>query len=282
MISKNLSRCTARLLVLLGAALAFSATPAAAQFGRGDRYRPQEVLWGVPDIPGGFHVCRLMYTSVAYDPSGSNWAIEYPRGEINFMAQMAQLTTTTIAHWEDGRSDGIGHSVVRLSDPELFQCPYVVMASPGSAGFTDEEGEALRDYLLKGGFLWVDDFWGDSPWAHWIAEISRVIPEYSVVDLDPSHPLFSIVYDVPEVPQIPSLNRWRREGITQEFDGIEYSTPHARAIFDESGRMLILMTHNTDIADGFEREGDLHAYFETFSWKAYALGINVAIWAMTH
>jgi hypothetical protein len=271
-------------VALVAAAFFLPAGPVEGQFrNRGGRgYRPEQVVWGIPDIPGGFYVCRLMYTSVAYDPSGSNWAIEYPRGDVNFMARVEQLTPTRIGTWEDGRSDGFGHTVIRLDDPELFQCPYLVMASPGSAGFNDAEREALRSYLLKGGFLWADDFWGDEPWSHWMSEIGDVLPEYSVVELEPDHPLFNIVYEVPEVPQIPSLNRWRGEGVTQEFDGAEYSTPHARAIYDEHGEMLVLMTHNTDIADGFEREGDLYAYFETFSWKAYALGINVAIWAMTH
>ena len=272
------------LVTLVGPLLLMTADPAEAQFrNRGGRdYRASDVVWGIPDVPGGFYVCRLMYTSVAYDRSGSNWAIEYPRGDINFMARVEQLTPTPIGTWEDQRSDGFGHTVIRLDDPELFRCPYLVMASPGSAGFTDSEREALRSYLLKGGFLWADDFWGDEPWMHWVTEISAVLPEYSIVELEPDHPLFSVVYEVPEVPQIPSLNRWRGEGVTQEFDGAEYSTAHARAIYDERGEMLVLMTHNTDIADGFEREGDLFAYFETFSWKAYALGINIAIWAMTH
>ena len=270
-------------LTLAAVLLLLWAYPASAQFGfRGRRNdNPAAVLWGLPDVPGEFFVCRLMYATTAYDPSASGWSIEYPRADINFMTRISQLTTTEIAYWRDGRSGGMGHTVVRASDPELFQCPWLVMASPGSTGFSDAEAEALRQYLLKGGFLWADDFWGDGPWYHWMGEIDRILPEYAVVDLPIDHPLFSLVYHVPELPQIPSLNRWRPGMPTAEFPGPEYATPHARAIFDESGRMLVFMTHNTDIADGFEREDDLYAYFEAFAWQAYALGINVAVWAMT-
>lgn len=272
---------------LIAVAVLCSAAPLVGQGGGSFRGggrdpNPRDVLWGLPDTPAGFYVCRLMYTQTAYDSSGSGWSIEYPRADINFMKRISQLTTTEVAYWRDGRSGGMGHTVVRATDPDLFRCPWLVMASPGSAGFDPDEGDALRAYLLKGGFLWADDFWGDGPWNHWVDQISRVLPEYSIVELPPEHPLFSILYDVREIPQIPSLNRWRRGMSTAELPGPEYATPHARGIFDEKGRLLVLMTHNTDINDGFERESDLVSYFEEFAWRAYALGINVAIWAMTH
>jgi hypothetical protein len=156
-----------------------------------------------------------------------------------------------------------------------------MMASPGTAGFSTQEAERLREYLLKGGFLWGDDFWGEASWAHWAREIGKILPEYPIVDLDPTHPIFSTFYFVEELPQIPSLNRWRPGMSTSEL-GAESAVPHMRAIFDDKGRLLVLMTHNTDIADGWEREADLESYFLLFSAKAYAVGVNVAIWSMTH
>jgi len=261
------------------------ARPLAAQGGFGGgrgNDNVSGVLWGIPDVPSGFYICRLAYTTVAQDPSGSGWRIEYPRADINLMVRLSQLTTTGIAYWSDGRSGGIGHTVVRADDPELMRCPYLNMASPGTAGFNEREREGLRNYLLKGGFLWADDFWGNGPWNQWMSQISQILPEYPVVELTPDHPLFSILYKVPEVPQIPSLNRWSPGMPTQELPGAEYANPTAHGIFDETGRLMVLMTHNTDIHDGFEREADLDQFFVQFSWKAYALGVNVALWVLSH
>jgi hypothetical protein len=155
------------------------------------------------------------------------------------------------------------------------------MASAGTAGFSDAEAYALREFLLKGGFLWADDFWGDGSWNQWISEISRVLPEMEIVELTPAHPLFEVLYVIPEVPQIPSLNQWRNGQCTCERPGAEYATPSMHGIFDQDGRLMVLMTHNTDIADGWEREADLPSYFEYFSARAYAVGMNVAVWVMT-
>jgi hypothetical protein len=248
-------------------------------FGRRGRENDLSVLWGIPDVRSGFHVCRLMYQDVRRDPSGTGWAIEYPRAEINFMTRIGQLTTTKIARWKDNSP---GYTVVRATDREIYSCPWVVMASPGTAGLSDAEAAALRDYLLKGGFLWADDFWGDASWAHWASEIGRVLPEYDIVQMTPEHPLFEVLYVVPEVPQIPSLNQWRQGmGSTSERPGAEYQTPSMHGIFAQDGRLMVLMTHNTDIADGWEREADLPSYFEFFAARAYAVGINVAVWVMT-
>jgi hypothetical protein len=248
---------------------------AQAQFfgGRGR----DEIVRGMPDVPNGFTFCRLMYTSVRSDPSGTGWDIEYPRADQNLLTRLSQLSLTPISRWKNGRP---GHTVVLATDPEIFQCPFVSMASPGSVGFSDAEATALREYLLKGGFLWADDFWGERSWDAWVWEIQKVLPEYEIFDLTPDHPMFSTYYNIDALPQIPSLNRWRPGQSTSEL-GKESETPHMRGIADAQGNLMVLMTHNTDIADGWEREADLEAFFVLFSAKAYAVGINVAIWSMT-
>lgn len=253
-----------------------AAVAAHAQFGGYARARAP-ILRGMPDIPDGFVFCRLAFQTVRSDPSGSGWAIEYPRADYNLMTRLSQLTHTPIARWADGSP---GHTVVLGNDPELFRCPFLMMASPGTAGFTEEEAAGLRQYLLKGGFLWADDFWGNASWTHWETEIGRILPEYGIVDLPLDHPINSSFYFLDELPQIPSLNRWRPGMSTSEL-GAESATPHLRGIVDDAGRLLVLMTHNTDIADGWEREADLESYFLLFSAKAYAVGVNVAIWSMT-
>ena len=157
------------------------------------------------------------------------------------------------------------------------------MEDIGSAQFTEVEVERLREYLLKGGFLWVDDFWGTLAWRYWEEQIARVLPpaEYPIRDLPPDHPLFSALYPVKGVPQIPSIRMWTPGGNTSE-DPPDTDVVHGRGISDSSGRLMVFMTHNTDIADAWEREGDDPRYFYEFGPNGYALGINVVLYALSH
>jgi hypothetical protein len=234
-----------------------------------------DLLWGLPDVRAGFTFCRLMYPVEGRDPSGSGWGIEYPRADMNFLTRLSQLTTATISEWSHGVP---GHTVVLATSPELFSCPFLSIASPGTAGLSDEDVAKLREYLLKGGFIWADDFWGDIPWAAWMRQVSRILPELTVSEIKPGHPLLQVFYNITEVPQIPSLQMWDPRYGTQERPGAEYSTPSMHGVFDKDGQLLILMTHNTDIADGWEREADLDSFFQAFSWRAYSMAMNVAVW----
>jgi hypothetical protein len=164
----------------------------------------------------------------------------------------------------------------------LYGCPFVFASDIGSAGFKEAEAEALRDYLLKGGFLWVDDFWGRRAWEHWAGEIRRVLPEFPIQELGPEHPLFSSFYALPRVPQIPSIQSWYMTGGQTQERNFDPGDPHMAAIIDGRGRILVLMTHNTDIADGWEREQDNEDFFYRFTAQAYGVGINVVMWVMTH
>jgi hypothetical protein len=191
------------------------------------------------------------------------------------------LTRTPVSFDDFGRPK---HLVVRLTDPELFQCPFVMMLEVGSIVFNEAEVVALREYLLKGGFLWVDDFWGSYAWDVWESQIRKVFPanEYAIVDLDTaSHPLFRSQFVVDAVPQIPSINFFLQTGGTSE-QGFDSAEAHARAITNDSGQVMVLMTHNTDISDSWEREGDDPFYFYTFGPRGYAFGINVVLYSLTH
>jgi hypothetical protein len=234
---------------------------------------------GLPESRGGFMFCRLWYDASRRMPSGLGWSTDYPAADGNFMTRLEELTPTYIARWKDG---GQGIVAVRATDPDLFKCPFLFMTDPGSVNLTQAEVEGLRSYLLKGGFLWADDLWGDRAWSYFETEISRILPEHSIEEITPEHPLFSALYEVKEVPQIPSYQSWRRNGgQTSEF-GAETAVPHVRGIFDDHGRPLVIISFNTDIADGWEREGDVPFFFYTFSPQAYGLGINIIIWAMSH
>jgi hypothetical protein len=127
----------------------------------------------------------------------------------------------------------------------------------------------------------VDDFWGDRALSHFTGEMAKILPEYARFELPMDHPLYSIVYQIPKIPQITALQFWAPGASTSER-GAESENPRIYAITDEHGRILVLMSHNTDLADGWERETDNASFFQEFSPDAYAIGINVAVWVMTH
>ncbi len=268
---------------LRSAAAAMSAAEvvdAAAEQGRGGRFG-QTVPVATPDsFDGFFQFCRLAFrASRAGD--GGNWAVDFPRAEVNFSIRLSELTKTRVS-FDAAREPR--HLVVQATMPELFQCPFVMATEVGSAYFDEEESARLREYLEKGGFLWVDDFWGEYAWEFWEAQLARILPPstYPVVDLPPAHPLFRSQFEMDGVPQIPSINFWVGSGGATSERGQDSATPHARAVLDANGYVMVLMTHNTDVGDSWEREGDSPEYFYTFSVKGYAFGINALLYAMTH
>jgi hypothetical protein len=183
-----------------------------------------------------------------------------------------------------GPSGRPNHLLVQLSSDELFQCPFVLMAAPGRALFSQIEADRLREYLLKGGFLWVDDFWGTFQWESWAQQIRKVFPasDYAIIDLPIDHPIFRTQFKVSGVPQIPNVNFWLRTGGQTSEQGADSAEPHARAITDEQGRVMVLMTHNTDISDSWEREATDPRYFYAVGPSGYAFGINAVLYTMMH
>jgi len=219
-----------------------------------------------------FTFVRIKYNS---ESGWRKWATDYPDSDLNFSYRLQQLTSL--------RVDPQG-KVLELTDARLFQYPFIYLIEPGELVFTEAEVRALRRYLLNGGFLLVDDFWGEDEWANFHQQIKRVFPNREPQELPLSHPIFHCVYDLKEKPQIPSIGvaRWgKEEGITWERE--DAKTVHYKALFDDKGRMMALICHNTDLGDGWEREGEDRWYFREFSEKkAYPLGINIVFYAMTH
>ena len=171
-----------------------------------------------------------------------------------------------------------------MTDDALFNCPFTMASDVGTIGFTAQEAARMREYLLKGGFLWVDDFWGTRAWQHWESEIGRVLPpsQYPIRDVPLDHPVFRTLTHVVKVPQITAIQFWYGSGgRTTSERGADSAVPHFRAISDKHGRFLVVMTHNTDIADAWEREGDDPRFFRQFSPDGYGLGLNVLLYAMS-
>ena len=271
-------------LALAGLFAAAAAVVAGAQgFGQGwgrMRYAPPRFPTA-GSFDGSFNFCRGMYDNDRREAGGMGWWTDYPDADINFSIRLSELTKTRVSKQPDGEPN---HLVVRLTDDALFNCPWIEMEDVGVMRLSDAEVTRLRQYLLKGGFLYVDDFWGRAAWAQWTEEIGRVLDpkQYPIVDLLPTHPLFRTMFVVPHVPQIPSINYWMRNGGETSERGEESATPHIRGIADADGRLMVVMTHDTDISDAWEREGEDPRYFYQFSPDGYAVGINVVIYALTH
>lgn len=235
---------------------------------------------------GGFNFCRAMFESDHREKRG--WDTDYPGAEINFSVRLAELTKTYVSMDFDGSEGGEAgepdYAVVRLTDPALFRCPFVMMEDAGSARLNPLEGAKLREYLLKGGFLLVADYWGTRARLQWDEEIGRVLSptEYPIVDIPMDHPMWRMLFDVKEVPQMASIQFWRRSGGGISERGADSERVDVRGISDAHGRLMVVMLHNTDIPDGWEREGADHEYFFRFSPDAYAVGIDVLMYAMTH
>jgi hypothetical protein len=280
LLRRHRTALTGVLLAVLLAALLATAASAQRRRGFGGFGGVAPKMATLQDFDGNFLFCRIVFRN-APDGDGDGWGVDYPRADINLTFRLSELTKTPVTR--DAR-EGYNHVVVRLTDPLLYHCPFVMMTEPGGAFFDEAEAAQLHDYLLKGGFLWVDDFWGEYAFAHWAGQIAKALPPagFPIIDVPLEHVLFHTLYDVRRIPQIPSINFWGRSGQTSER-GRDSAVPHVRAILDEKdGHIMVLMTHNTDFGDAFEREGDDRAYFLQFAPEGYAFAVNALVYSMTH
>ncbi len=229
------------------------------------------------------------FTRIAYERGygygrGGGWETDLPDSDLNLSWRLQQMTSL--------RTDPDGR-IIKLTDPDLLDFPFIYIVEPGSLSFTDEEVIALRKYLLNGGFLMLDDFWGDSAWENVAEQMTRVFPGRKFEDLplnEPGkkdHPIYHCVFDIKSKGQVPNMETGdssQHDGVTweEQHDG-DTRTVHHRGISDDKDRLMVIACHNTDNGDGWEREGWSDYYFHNFSEKiAYPLGINIIFYAMTH
>lgn len=231
-------------------------------------------------FPGNvFTFCRVQYDS---DPRGrgGGWRTDYNASDVNFSTRLEQLTTIRVNRDHAGK---IQHAVIRLTDDDLYNYPFLYLIEPGALMFSEEEVVVLRSYLLRGGFLMVDDFWGEREWENFEYEFSRVLPpdEYPMTQLPLSHEIFHCVFDLKKYPQVPSAGHWLSSGLTYERE--DATQVHYRGVHDKQGRLMAIICHNTDLGDGWERENWDESYFREMSVKyAYPMGVNIVVYAMTH
>jgi hypothetical protein len=266
-----------KLLAMIVTTVLGLTTLAAAQFRAGGS-RVDEHMARDDSFDGKFHYCRAVYRLNPRGDGGS-WLTDYPGADIDLSIRLAELTKVRVSFDRDGQPN---HLIVRLTGEELFRCPMILMQEVGRVYFTDEDAAALRTYLEKGGFLWVDDFWGSYSWEVWANEIRKVLPppDYQIVDVGPDHPIYHTLFDLEGVPQIPGIGTFLA-GRTSER-GADSAEVHVRTIADKQGRSMVFMTHNTDVSDSWEREGEDPNYFRQFSVDGYRVAVNVILYAMTH
>ena len=234
---------------------------------------------------GSFNLCRVMFRSDRREKQG--WATDYPGADINFSVRLAELTKVNVKLVGRGTEDETPDAVVvRLTDDALFQCPFTFMEDAGTAAFTDEEIDRLSTYLLKGGFLLVSDYHGSWAREQFDEQIGRALPraQFPIVDLTPpDHQMWRTMFPVTTLAQMASINTWRRSdgGVIERWNE-DGAPPSARGIADANGRLMVVMVHNTDMPDAWEREGEDSDYFFRFSPEAYAMGFDIVLYAMTH
>jgi hypothetical protein len=200
---------------------------------------------------------------------GGTWRIDYPAADFNFLRGVTRLTNIHI---------NSSPAVLRLDDDRIFEYPFLYMLELGRNGgprFTDKEVRNLREYLLRGGFLFIDDFWGTLEWDTFYRAFGKVFPDRPVIDLDKDHQIFHCFYDIDGPQMIPAV--WNIQNYPEQDVDLAYN----RAVVDDDGRVMVLINWNSDIGDGWE-----HTYHPAYPTKyanlAYQLGVNYLIYAMTH
>lgn len=267
-------------LLLVGLSSALSAPPAIPdQFRESSRYSG---CGGGSSEKAEFSWSRLRYRSRASSFGGfgygygyggfGSWSRDYPKADRQFLLAMHRLTRI------DGRTT---EQVVDLdcNDPssDIFNYPWVYAVQVESWTFTEAEAKRLREYLLKGGFLMVDDFHGTDDWEHFMNGMRMVFPDRPVEDLQDKDEIFHVLYDMDDRFQVPG-EQYVETGRTYEKDGF---VPKWRAIRDDKGRVVVAICHNMHLGDAWEW-ADSPEYPEKFSAMAFRVGLNYIMYGMTH
>jgi hypothetical protein len=257
---------------------------------------------GTPDWTNapGFEKDTWTFTRIIRDRAESGqcswsagaWITDFPDSDLNLSFRVQQMTTIKVD--PNGRT-------IRLTDPDLYNYPWIYTVEPGGLLLRNEEVPILKKYLLNGGVLMVDDFWGEWQWKFFAQQMKRVFPDRDFVDLDMSDPIFHCVFDL-NVPMNKLQTPNSHQGIRSQYDGVTWETHgregypdrwgphseqcinmHVRVLRDDKGHIMVIAMHDCDNGDGWEREGENDYFFHEFSEKrAFPLGINILFYLMTH
>jgi hypothetical protein len=232
--------------------------------------RPQPFAASGTEEAAEFRFVRLIYTdnSLRFGGGRERWLTDWPQAEQHLMRGVRRLTRIDAA--EEGQ-------YLPIMDDRLFDYPWLYAVEVGSWVLSDEEAARLREYLLRGGFLVVDDFHGSLEWAGFVQSMHRVFPDRAIVDIPPDDAVFHVAYDLNEHIQIPGIQSLY-SGLSYERDGF---TPHWRGIYDDDGRLMVVINFNMDLGDAWEH-ADVPEYALQYTTRAYKYAINYILYAMTH
>lgn len=215
-----------------------------------------------------FQFVRLIYSSGMYFGGRQRWLTDWPEAEEHLIGGIRRLTRVNV---------GIAGERIAIMDDALFDHPWIYAVEVGSWSLDDAEASRLRDYLLRGGFLMVDDFHGSREWEGFTASLRRIFPDRPILDIPQTDPVFHAVYDIDDRVQIPGIISLY-SGETYERDGY---TPHWRGIYDDHGRLMVVINFNMDLGDAWEH-ADTPEYSLKYTTRAYQYAINYIVYSMTH
>ncbi len=224
-----------------------------------------------PKGPGEFTFVRTIYGSGFGGRRGGSWAVDFPEADYHFIMGVRDWSGTNLNIAAEPKQ-------LEILDEKLFDFPLIYFVEPGYMELSDEEAVRLREYVSRGGFLFLDDFWGEYEWENVQLQMRKVFPEFKIEDLPADHPFFHCYFDINEVVQVPGIGSWLGRGVTHEKGGI---VPHYMGIKDNNGRVLVFIARNCDLGDAWEWIDDSR-YPLKYGLAAYKVGINVIIYAMSH
>ena len=264
-------KAQARFLSSTGVSEALGALRAPIEAGVGAESRADAAQILTIGIPHEFYFSRVAYSGFGgFYGRGGSWSTDYPKADQIFLSFIDRLLPNLDAY--------LSEFVVFLDDPDLRRFPFLYALEVGRMALRPAEIEGLRGYLLQGGFLVIDDFWGTREWANFEYEIQQVLPGYEIVDLDIDHNIFTTFYEIDEIIQVPNVGNGTRGGPTWEQDGF---IPMVKGIHDEKGRLMVIINWNTDLGDAWEWADDPYYPF-VYSKYAYEMGVNFIVYAMSH
>jgi hypothetical protein len=274
--SAKLVACGVGVALAAGVRLGTASAQAIERVGRVERVERVELVEGVERVgtrpKAEFHFARLVYRDSPYSRRGGwggrpAWATDYADAEFHVMQGIGRFTGIDVASVD---IDGNGGRLIELTDHTVFDYPFLYAVEVGQWLLDEDEAAKLREYLDRGGFLMVDDFWGEREWEIFTDSMRRVFPDRPIRELGEEHELLHVLYDLDQRTQIPGRGG-QRPG----------TVPRWRAIFDDNGRLMVAINFNMDMGDAWEHADDPW-YPEPMTALAYRFAVNYLIYSMTH
>lgn len=246
-------------------------------FGNFRQRRPTTTNEPVGKSYGEYTFVRTIYDSPqrgygrrGYGYGGGTWTTDYPEADNNFIVGLREWAGTNL-------KIAPRPEALEILDDRIFDYPILYVVEPGFMDLSTEQAARLREYIMRGGFIFLDDFWGEYEWDNVQEQFRKIVPEFEIKDLPLSHPIFHSYLDVEEVVQVPNVYNASR-GITSEKGGI---VPHYMGVENKNGRLVAFIARNCDLGDAWEWIND-PVYPVKYGLPAYKVGINVVIYAMSH